>query len=716
MAASKKKSLPLRHLTDTFTNQREQMLKNSHLQERWQELKERELNAQQNNRQLLQQFDEAQDTLREMITLTADMTTIRMEYERYLEESYPRWQQQLERKTQSAQRQGCSLDTHRLLSIFVPGPTSMSQQMAAPPNHYSQNLHMDYNQHGSPHLPYIQTSWQPPTQFQRARFPIRAQHQPQGYSHVPPSFPQHPDPYHHQHLDSPPGYHHSRQDAPGWAPLQPEPPWPLAAGAAGISACSEALWGPLYREEPPPEIKVAEEEVDTSLAPSSKREGGSGGRSSHFSQELDIKPVNVLIPLRYSFSLCVDVLRLVRLSGGPAESSESSRESSQGSREKTKRGTSQKASLDSCSSHESSESSSAIVIAAATAATAAQNSESDASSEKSRSSTSRRKRRGGGLAVGSPSAEKPGEGSKGENSGSHREESRSTSAELGSLIEEARIEKGGNQRHGDHSESCGEESGSHREEESGNVSVKIENRGGDEIEKQESNSSEQSSVEGKEEEEPGSGDGEEKDGAEEKENNQTDEEQEERDVEDDDDENVASEKIILQIKRRQDRKKRRRMRKRRRVILRKKNEDEDEDDNEGEENTEDEESDEDEQRGDEAGEPEEERDSDDSIISPQQNRSKKMNVIPEENSEEDEEEEEEEEGIKTGSSEDEISDDDVENLLAPQDQSEKEEKDLKAAEKPKAICDNVEIFQVEPERSTESDHPSDSDEFDQFYE
>lgn len=50
-------------------------------------------------------------------------------------------------------------------------------------------------------------------------------------------------------------------------------------------------------------------------------------------------------------------------------------------------------------------------------------------------------------------------------------------------------------------------------------------------------------------------------------------------------------------------------------------------------------------------------------------RSKKMNVIPEENSEEDEEEEE---GIKTESSEDEISDDDVENLLAPQDQSEKE--------------------------------------------
>lgn len=49
-----------------------------HLQQRWQELKERELTAQQHNRQLLQQFDEAQDTLRQMLTLTAAMKTIRV--------------------------------------------------------------------------------------------------------------------------------------------------------------------------------------------------------------------------------------------------------------------------------------------------------------------------------------------------------------------------------------------------------------------------------------------------------------------------------------------------------------------------------------------------------------------------------------------------------------------------------------------------------------
>ena len=49
-----------------------------HLQQRLQELKERELTARQHNRQLLQQFNEAQDTLRGMFTLTANMKTIRV--------------------------------------------------------------------------------------------------------------------------------------------------------------------------------------------------------------------------------------------------------------------------------------------------------------------------------------------------------------------------------------------------------------------------------------------------------------------------------------------------------------------------------------------------------------------------------------------------------------------------------------------------------------
>lgn len=42
-------------------------------------LKKRELAAKLHNRQLLQQFEEAQDTLRSMLTLTASMRTIRVD-------------------------------------------------------------------------------------------------------------------------------------------------------------------------------------------------------------------------------------------------------------------------------------------------------------------------------------------------------------------------------------------------------------------------------------------------------------------------------------------------------------------------------------------------------------------------------------------------------------------------------------------------------------
>ncbi|XP_031718332.1 ABC transporter F family member 4 [Anarrhichthys ocellatus] len=657
------------------------------LQQRWQELKERELTAQQNNRQMLQQFEEAQDTLKEMLTLTAAMKTIRMEYKRYLEESCPRWQQQLKEKTQAAQRKrmeeylrSCLKNTEERETasstdqpFLSQGSTTMNQNIVAPPRHYSPNSHLAYNQDGSPYLPYPQSSRQTRLQSQTARCPIRAPYQPQGSSHVPLSFlPPHIFPQLH-HLTSSPGDRQPRPrlNPPGWAAMQPDQPWSWAAGAAGILSGTEALWGQLYPEEPPPEMGIAQvvgEETDTSRASSSKRERGGGGRSSRLSPELDIKPV--------------------RLSGGLAESSESSREPSQVSREKRKkreeRGRSH-CSFSASQSCSSQESSSAIVIAAVKVV---QSSESDAS-EKGRTST-RRTRRSGGLAVGSPRDEKVVKGSKGDDPVSHKEESQSTSEELGGRIEEFRSENAENQNPDDKSESCGEESGSQKEE-TGSVSIKIETGGGDEVEKQESSSSERSNVGEKNEEDLDGEDGD----AEEKENSQTDEEQEESDGEED---HEASERKSA------------------------KEEDEEtgadeqdsEDESDGEDNMEDEESDEEEQRGDLAGEPEEEKDSDDSIISPQ-DKSKKMHIIPEEASEEEEEEE-----SKTGSSDDdsnEISDeDDVENLLAPQKQSQKkEEKDLKADEQPKAICDTVEIFQVEPDKSTKSDHPSDSDEFDHFY-
>ncbi|XP_049442747.1 protein starmaker-like [Epinephelus fuscoguttatus] len=727
-----------------------------HLQQRWQELKERELTAKQHNRQLLQQFEEAQDTLREMITLTAAMKTIRMEYERYLEESSPRWKQQLKEKTQTAQKK-----------------------------HYSQNRHSDYS---TPHLPYMQPHWQIHPQSQTARFPIRAPYQPQSSFHVP-SFLPPPHPFQPYPLTSTPTHHHPRprQDPPGWASHSDYPwSWTVgaaaaggggAAGAVGIPSGSEALWGQLYTEEPPPEMRVAQvvgEEAGASRAPSSKRERSGSSRSSHLSQELDIKPV--------------------RLSGGHAESSESSRESSQASREKRreKRGGSQHSSSDveRCNSQQSSGTSCAIMVAAVTVA---QSSESDSSSVKIRTSSSRRTRRSGGLAVGSPSAEKVTKErtkSKGDDSSSP-----STSEELGSPVEQSKSKKVGDQSPDDKSESCGEESGSQREEDSGSVSIKIEH--GEEMEKQESSSSEQGSVVEKDEEEEGheedledgkDDDGEEKENsetdekqeergvedddeasegkntteeedeehekdlgdgcdggdAEEKENSHTDEEQEERGgVEDDDEasegkstseedeeagaedeaeEESSSEKDDGEEEQ-SDRLKNEDSENGKKGSASSQDEEVDEDESEGDEDKMEEgESDEGEEGAGEekeeqrdGAEPEDEEDSDDSIILPQ-NKSKKMHIIQEEAREDDEEDEE---GSKTASSSDDSNEgsdeDDVEHLLAPQEQSQrKEEKDLKANEESKAVCDNVMAFQVKPDKS-KSDHQSDSDEFDDFY-
>ncbi|XP_036932796.1 cilia- and flagella-associated protein 251-like [Acanthopagrus latus] len=700
MATPRENSLSLGHLTDTFAKQRQHRLKKSvntpmliqadrsdpqshqhlrrmHLQQRLQELKERELTARQHNRQLLQQFDEAQDTLRGMFTLTANMKTIRVEYERYLEESAPRWQQQLKEQTQAAQRKrmeevlkSCLKSAEDQVMKSSAGSTTKPQKSAPPQKH-------DYTQDGPPHLPYMQPAWQTHPHTQTPRFPIRAPHQPQGSSHVPPSSLPPPIFSHPFHLS-----HH--QPWPRQSPPQPDWSW-----TAAMPPGSEALWGQLYTEEPPPE----REALEMSRAPSSKGERGGGSGSSLLSQELDVKPV--------------------RLSGSPAESSDSSRESSRASGEKReKRGGSRRPSSDRerCSSQESSGSSSAIVVTAAV--TAAKSSKSDASSEKS--GTSGRGRRSAGLAVGPPRAEKVEKEEKrsnGEDSESPKEESQSTGEESRSEEEE------GDQRPGAKSLSCKEESGSQEEEEgeeeeeeeeeSGSVSLKIEEGGGGQ-----GSSSEQSGEGVKEEDEaqdkdPGDGDEEEDDG-EEKEESQGDEEQEvkgveemqEQESEEEGDEEEKSDRLKNEESGGEG------------------SDDEQEDEKEGEgeedkieEEGESDEEEEEEQRGDEAGEPEE-GDSEDSIISPQ-SKTKKMHIIPEEAGE-DEEEDEDDEGTTGSSDSNENSDEDIDNLLAPQEQSQKnEEKNVKADEKVKETSDRVQIFQVET--SPKRDHHSDSDEFDDFY-
>ncbi|KAM7417562.1 hypothetical protein PAMA_017278 [Pampus argenteus] len=704
MAAPRDNLLSLGHLTstdrdtfDTFTNRKEQILKKSrvtHLQQRWQELKDRERAAQQHNRQLLQQFEEAQDTLREMMARTAAMKTIRKGYERYLEENSPRWQQQLKEKTQAAQRKRmeeylkmCLKNTEeeqvRKSPVDQPlhpqGRTKKPQKVTAPQENYSQNSHMDYNQDE-----ILQSSWLTRPHPQTVRFPLRVPYQPQVSSQAPTYFLPHPHPFQFQHLASSPRHHHpwARQNPPNWASTQPDHSW----------SC-EALWGQLYMDDPPSErevVPVVAEEAETSRAPSSKTERGGGSRS-HLSQELDIKPV--------------------RLSSGHTESSESGRDSCQTSREKKKkrekRGRAQHSSSESerCSSQESSRTSSVIVSVAA-----AQPSESEASSEKG--STSSKKTRRSVEEV----AAKERTRSKGE---SHDEKSQCTDEESGS-------ENVGNQSPVEKSESC-------RDKGSGSVSMRLENGDADEIEQQESSSSEQSSagekvVERKgHEKEQGDREDDDEGGEENEPNSQTDEEQEDRDVEDD--EEVSARKNTIEEEEtgaqdeeqgddevQSDRPKNEDSEIRKQASSQDEEDDEDEsagsedkieDDDEGSDEEEDEE-----QRSDMARQPEEERDSEDSIISPHENRPKKIHVIPEESSEDDDGKS----GNKTESDDsNEIGDEDIEHLLAPQTQTkEKELRDLKTDDKPKAICE-VEIFQVETSTDHQTDHQSDSDEFDHFY-
>ncbi|XP_051506026.1 uncharacterized protein LOC127413189 [Myxocyprinus asiaticus] len=65
---------------------------------RWWEISEQERRAQLHNQKLLKDFQRAQDSLDDMVARTEAMNTIRVEYEKYLEENFPRWQQKLKKR------------------------------------------------------------------------------------------------------------------------------------------------------------------------------------------------------------------------------------------------------------------------------------------------------------------------------------------------------------------------------------------------------------------------------------------------------------------------------------------------------------------------------------------------------------------------------------------------------------------------------------------
>ncbi|KAG9346519.1 hypothetical protein JZ751_006830 [Albula glossodonta] len=84
------------------------------LQSQWQEITERERRAWVRNRQLLQDFQRAQDTLRDLAARSTAMATIRVEYERQLEQRFPQWQQRLEDRRNAAQHKEVELHLKKM--------------------------------------------------------------------------------------------------------------------------------------------------------------------------------------------------------------------------------------------------------------------------------------------------------------------------------------------------------------------------------------------------------------------------------------------------------------------------------------------------------------------------------------------------------------------------------------------------------------------------
>ncbi|KAF7667638.1 hypothetical protein LDENG_00054640 [Lucifuga dentata] len=670
---------------DLSTVHRDQHLKVVHLQQCWQELKDRERRAQQHNRQLLLDFEKAQDSLREMVASTAAMKTIRSEYERYLEENAPRWLQQLKEQTQAAQikrteeyfkeclknagEEQVTTSSAEVHTSRSQGPSKKPQKAAASQENYNQNGHAHYSQDVStshPRTPSMHL-WLTHTKSQIAGFPSRVPGQPQGCSLVPPSFHPssiypHPHPFQFHHLASSLSHCHpwSQQGLPGWTSHQTEYPWSWAASAPMHPSGPE-----LSTREPAGWGTMQEVQTSTELNPKTER-----SRSSHSSSELDFKPV--------------------RLTTGHAGSS--SRVSHQESREKRKRenrGRAQESSSDS----ESSRSQGTSSVNAS--ASGAHGSESNTTSEKCCSS----RRRSGRSALEPQRIEKPVNErirSEGDVSGNQNEEDQSPE----------------NQSRANNLESYREEVGSQREEDSASASLKLEDGGSDEREEQES-STENSSAGEKHEEEcyKNLGDGHDDGDVEEKENSQRDEEHKVGEEDDDDassrkstteeegeteeDERDEQSSVGPEDDEEQSSRENVKSENRKHSSESSQEEEVDENNSEGsedkieneEESDEEEESrlEEEQQRNPEAGKPEE-SDSDDIIISPQENRSKKMHIIPEED---EVAEEDGREGSETGDFDDsnEFSDKDViELLLAPQVHTQKkEEKYMKDDNKPEGM-------------------------------
>ncbi|MFT7814596.1 uncharacterized protein LOC108925291 [Arapaima gigas] len=123
------------------------------LRSQWMELCDRERRAQWRNRHLLQDFQKAQEAVKHLAARTAAMGTIRAEYEKQLEQQFPRWQKSLDEKRlqdkeqaelrlegylwkreEGNRRDGCSRRPGAGISRSSAGA---SQPSAAPVTHHS---------------------------------------------------------------------------------------------------------------------------------------------------------------------------------------------------------------------------------------------------------------------------------------------------------------------------------------------------------------------------------------------------------------------------------------------------------------------------------------------------------------------------------------------------------------------------------------------------
>ncbi|XP_061542742.1 protein starmaker-like isoform X2 [Phycodurus eques] len=231
-----------RNLSGTI-HQRSRMMR---LQQRCQELKNRESAARHHNQQLLQQFNRAQDTLREMMATTAAMKTIRMEYEPFLEESSPYRQKQLKEKAQIHHRK-------RMEEYLKMSTTSVGKPLYS--HSCSRQTQRDaatqaYDGQGGSYPPYMECL----SSHSYSDRTIAA-------SIFPPTLLPCPQSFQLQHLIATPSHPQCRpsQNTPGCTPSQAKSP----------------------------RSSVVSDAEDTEISSSSRR------KSSHLSQELDFKPVRL---------------------------------------------------------------------------------------------------------------------------------------------------------------------------------------------------------------------------------------------------------------------------------------------------------------------------------------------------------------------------------------------------------------------------------------